>query len=92
MDKKSLTGLLIIGVILFAFSWYNSKRQQKFAPTETVAEVQEAIRTGERAGFGLAAVAERIALYYGPGYGMKIFSEEGKGTTVEIRLGNNIQP
>lgn len=59
---------------------------------ERLHEAQEAIRTGERAGFGLAAVAERIALYYGPGYGMKIFSEEGKGTTVEIRLGKNIQP
>lgn len=59
---------------------------------ERLYEVQEAIRIGERAGFGLAAVAERIALYYGPGYGMKIFSEEGKGTTVEIRLGKNIQP
>lgn len=59
---------------------------------ERLHEVQEAIRTGERAGFSLAAVAERIALYYGPGYGMKIFSEEGKGTTVEIRLGKNIQP
>ena len=59
---------------------------------ERLHEVQEAIRTGERAGFGLEAVAERIALYYGPGYGMKIFSEEGKGTTVEIRLGKNIQP
>lgn len=59
---------------------------------ERLHEIQEAIRTGERAGFGLAAVAERIALYYGPGYGMKIFSEEGKGTTVEIRLGKNIQP
>ena len=59
---------------------------------ERLHEVQEAIRTGERAGFGLAAVAERIALYHGPGYGMKIFSEEGKGTTVEIRLGKNIQP
>ena len=59
---------------------------------ERLHEVQEAIRTGERAGFGLAAVAERIALYYGPGYGMKISSEEGKGTTVEIRLGKNIQP
>lgn len=57
---------------------------------ERLHEVQEAIRIGERAGFGLAAVAERIALYYGPGYGMKIFSEEGKGTTVEIRLGKNI--
>lgn len=59
---------------------------------ERLHEVQEAIWTGERAGFGLAAVAERIALYYGPGYGMKISSEEGKGTTVEIRLGKNIQP
>lgn len=54
-------------------------------------EVQEAIRTGERAGFGLAAVAERIALYYGEGYGMTISSEEGKGTTVKLRLGKNIQ-
>lgn len=59
---------------------------------ERLHEVQEAIRTGKRAGFGLAAVAERIALYYGPGYGMKISSEGGKGTTVEIRLGKNIQP
>ena len=59
---------------------------------ERLHEVQEAIRIGERAGFGLAAVAERIALYYGPGYGMKIFSEEGKGTTVEIRLGKKNQP
>ena len=59
---------------------------------ERLHEVQEAIRTGERAGFGLAAVAERIALYYGPGYGMTISSKEGVGTTVEIRLGKNIQP
>ena len=59
---------------------------------ERLHEVQEAIRKGKRAGFGLAAVAERIALYYGLGYGMKISSEEGKGTTVEIRLGKNIQP
>ena len=44
---------------------------------ERLHEVQEAIRTGERAGFGLAAVAERIALYYGPGYGMTISSKEG---------------
>ena len=59
---------------------------------ERLHEVQEAIRTGKRAGFGLAAVAERISLYYGPGYGMQISSEEGKGTTIEIRLGKNIQP
>ena len=59
---------------------------------ERLHEVQEAIRTGRREGFGLAAVAERIALYYGSGYGMKILSEEGKGTRIELRLGKNIQP
>lgn len=57
---------------------------------ERLYEVQEAIRTGKRAGFGLAAVSERIALYYGSGYGMKIFSREGEGTRVEIRLGKDI--
>ena len=70
---------------------YLFKKTQGMTP-ERLHEVQEAIRTGERAGFGLAAVAERIALYYGPGYGMTISSEEGIGTTVEIRLGKNIQP
>ena len=59
---------------------------------ERLRQVQESIRTGAREGFGLAAVSERISLYYGPGYGMKISSEEGKGTVVEIRLGKNIQP
>ena len=29
MDKKSLSGLLIIGIILFGFSWYTNKQQQK---------------------------------------------------------------
>ena len=58
---------------------------------ERLAEIQNAIRTGERAGFGLSAVAERLRLYYGEGYGMKIESEEGKGTVVEIRLGKKIK-
>lgn len=59
--------------------------------TERLAEIQNAIRTGERAGFGLSAVAERLRLYYGEDYGMKIESEEGKGTVVEIRLGEKIK-
>ena len=58
---------------------------------ERLHEIQEAIRTGERAGFGLSAVAERLRLYYGEGYGMKIESEEGKGTAVEVRLGEKIK-
>lgn len=57
---------------------------------ERLLEIQHAIRTGERAGFGLSAVAERLRLYYGAGYGMEIHSEEGKGTVIEIRIGNKI--
>lgn len=35
-------------------------------------------------GFGLANVNERIHMYFGSEYGMKIQSQKGKGTTVEI--------
>ncbi len=35
-------------------------------------------------GFGLANVNERIQMHFGPEYGMKISSQKGKGTTVEI--------
>lgn len=58
---------------------------------ERLGEVQNAIRTGKRAGFGLAAVSERIRLYYGPGYGLKISSKEGSGTVMEIYLGKKIK-
>ena len=37
-------------------------------------------------GFGLANVNERIHMYFGYEYGMKIESEKGKGTTVEIAI------
>ena len=57
---------------------------------ERLHEVQEAIRTGERAGFGLAAVSERIALYYGPEYGLKISSTEGEGTVMEVYMAKKI--
>lgn len=37
-----------------------------------------------QSGFGLANVNERIRMYYGAEYGMKIQSTPGEGTTVEI--------
>ena len=58
---------------------------------ERLKEVQTAIETGERKGFGLAAVSERIRLYYGSGYGLKISSEEGEGTVMEMYLAKKIQ-
>ena len=38
MDKKTLLGLLIIGVILFSFSWYNSKQQSQFDEAKTLVD------------------------------------------------------
>ena len=58
---------------------------------ERLREVQNAIKTGERTGFGLAAVSERIRLYYGSGYGLKISSKEGEGTVMEIYLAKKMQ-
>lgn len=58
---------------------------------ERLAEIRRAIRTGERAGFGLAAVAERIQLYYGAPYGIKIDSVENEGTVIEITIAKNIK-
>ena len=37
-------------------------------------------------GFGLANVNERIHMHFGPEYGMKIWSEKGKGTMVELKI------
>ncbi|MCI8269279.1 MAG: sensor histidine kinase [Lachnospiraceae bacterium] len=37
-------------------------------------------------GFGLANVNERIHIHFGPEYGMQIWSEKGKGTTVELTI------
>ena len=31
MDKRTLIGLIVIGAILFGFTWYNSSIQEKLA-------------------------------------------------------------
>ena len=46
-------------------------------------QIEKPCQETER-GFGLANVNERIHMYFGYEYGMKIESEKGKGTTVEI--------
>lgn len=58
---------------------------------ERLRQVRNAIATGERTGFGLAAVSERIRLYYGSGYGLKISSKEGEGTVMELCLAKKMQ-
>lgn len=55
-------------------------------------ELKAALESGERAGFGLAAVHERIKLYCGREFGVQIFSEYGSGTRVEVRISEEILP
>lgn len=53
--------------------------------TKLRSEIEKPCKETEK-GFGLANVNERIRMYFGNGYGMKIHSEKGKGTCVEVIL------
>jgi two-component system sensor histidine kinase YesM len=52
---------------------------------ETIKEIFQGDFQAKK-GFGLKNVNERIKLYFGEKYGIKINSQMGKGTTVEIRI------
>lgn len=49
-------------------------------------ELRRAMDAGERVGFGLATVHERLRLFFGGSYGLTISSQEGAGTTVTARI------
>ena len=49
-------------------------------------ELERAIANGERVGFGLVTVHERLRLQFGPPYGLTLSSREGAGTTVTVRV------
>ena len=49
-------------------------------------ELNRAIESGERVGFGLVTVHERLRLLFGPPYGLTLSSREGVGTTVTVRV------
>ena len=46
-------------------------------------EIERPCKETEK-GFGLANVNERIRMYFGKEYGMKIYSEKGQGTKIEL--------
>lgn len=49
---------------------------------ERLSEMRSAIETGEKVGFGLRTVHERMQLLFGEEYGLTISSTEGVGTTI----------
>ena len=53
---------------------------------ERLAELKWSLETGERVGFGLVTVHERLRLLFGPPYGLTLSSRQGVGTTVTVRI------
>ncbi|MBE5911777.1 sensor histidine kinase [Pseudobutyrivibrio sp.] len=51
---------------------------------ERLSEMRQAIETGERIGFGLRTVHERVQLFFGEEYGLTITSADGVGTTITV--------
>lgn len=49
-------------------------------------QLRTAMASGERVGFGLSTVDERLRLFFGPEYGLTITSRQGMGTTVTVRI------
>lgn len=55
---------------------------------ERLLQLQTAMQNGQRVGFGLSTVHERIRLMFGEKYGLSIGSKLGVGTTVTVRIPN----
>lgn len=53
---------------------------------ERLEELRSALERGERVGFGLSTVHERMRLFFGAPYGLSISSQPGVGTTVSVRI------
>ena len=53
---------------------------------ERLEELRRAMDTGERVGFGLVTVHERLRLFFGGDYGLSLSSRQGEGTTVTARI------
>jgi len=51
-----------------------------------VRQMLQGRRSGERRGYGIRNIHERLQLHYGHGYGLVFDSERGKGTTVTLRM------
>lgn len=58
---------------------------------EQLSKVKHSLDQSDRVGFGLAAVHERVKLYFGENYGIQIKSEFGYGTVVEVLISKNIE-
>ena len=61
MDKNSITGIILIGLILFGFTWYQSKQYQKQAEYQAQLDSIARVEYLERAAQDSIAAAARLA-------------------------------
>jgi Putative regulator of cell autolysis len=54
--------------------------------SEMVDRVLNNLPNGKEGSYGLYNVNERIKLYFGEEYGIRIYSEKGRGTKIEIKI------
>ncbi|UKI39812.1 MAG: hypothetical protein L6V35_03360 [Alistipes putredinis] len=62
MDKKSIIGLVLIGIILFGFSWYNGKQQQEFQRQQFVRDSTQAAQKAEEIARRMSDTTYRAAV------------------------------
>ncbi|MCQ2528858.1 MAG: sensor histidine kinase [Saccharofermentans sp.] len=55
-------------------------------PHDRLVELRRAIDGGERVGFGLVTVHERLRLFFGDKAGLDVESKEGEGTTITVHI------
>lgn len=60
-------------------------------PKERMAQLNQALAHTSKVGFGLLAVNDRLRLYFGERYGIRIFSKYGEGTTVKFWIPLNFE-
>ncbi|MBC8062424.1 MAG: sensor histidine kinase, partial [Clostridiaceae bacterium] len=88
LDIKGIirvTGKIIEGDILFEIIDNGIGMEE-----ERIKEILEG-DIEEKKGYGIKNVDQRIKLYFGEKYGIKIYSEKGKGTKIEVRISQNIK-
>ena len=54
--------------------------------SERLEQLKKSMDRGERVGFGLTTVHERLRLFFGDEYGLNVESTEGKGTVITARI------
>ena len=79
MDKKSLLGLLLIGIILFGFTWYTGRQQKKYQ--------EERARLDSIARLNTVRSAQDTLSFRPDTLSTTDFSEEGKANALAANLG-----